>query len=202
MDLFDLPLDALPSQALDVASESPLERAQRRVRAIIEARHPICIAFSAGKDSTALANVVLMTAAQMRAAGATIPPIIVVNSDTGVEQPEIVALSIAELAKMERFARDHGFDLRTMRGQPQLSDSFAVRIIGGRALPAFPDSRVDCSVSWKVDVNARLLARAVKEFGGQGWNSPVVMTGVRQDESHNCRTPRADKCDFSAPIRI
>ncbi len=183
MDLFDLPSSALSAVAQDALSEDALTRASRRIRALLVNRHPIALAFSSGKDSSALASVTLATAAQLHREGVEIPPIIIVNSDTGVEQPEIVSLAVSELKKMRDFALLHGLPVRTMRGQPTLSDSFPVRVIGGRALPAFPDSRGDCSVNWKVDVNKRLLAKAMKEAKKSTWAEPVVMTGVRQEES-------------------
>jgi 3'-phosphoadenosine 5'-phosphosulfate sulfotransferase (PAPS reductase)/FAD synthetase len=182
MDLFDLPSSVVQFRPREHA-ESPIARTARRIRALLEARHPLALAFSSGKDSSALAALTLSTAASLKREGKVVPPIVVVNSDTGVEQPEIVALAKSELRKMHQFAERHGIPVRTMRGQPLLSDSFAVRVIGGRALPAFPDSRADCSVNWKVDVNARLLAKAQKEFKTGQWSAPVVITGVREDES-------------------
>ncbi|TBR77015.1 MAG: hypothetical protein EPN64_04650 [Burkholderiaceae bacterium] len=168
MDLFDLPASVLPEAAYRSAVESPFARAQRRVREVIQAGHPICLAFSAGKDSSALANIVLCTAAELRAAGDAVPPIIVVNSDTGVDQPEVVTLAGSELAKMQRFAKEHDLPVRTMRGSPALTDSFAVRVIGGRGLPSFPDTRADCSNDWKIKVNEKLLKQAIKDCGRRG----------------------------------
>lgn len=164
--------------------EVPVARAMRRIRAcILKGLAPV-VAFSSGKDSSALANLVLNTAREMRESGEAVTPIIVVHSDTEVEQPEVSALARSELAKMERFARTHGLELEVRIGKPVLSSSWAVRILGGRGLPSFPDGRNDCSVNWKVDVNTKLLEQAYRDLGQrEGVSDVVVMTGVRQDES-------------------
>jgi 3'-phosphoadenosine 5'-phosphosulfate sulfotransferase (PAPS reductase)/FAD synthetase len=151
---------------------------------LLETGHPLVVAYSGGKDSSVLANLALHAALTTRASRGRTPPIVVVHADVGsVENPEIRALVNGELAKMEDFARRLGIDLLLRIARPSLSETFAVRVVGGRGLPAFPDSRRDCSSSWKREPNDRALRTLVKEFRCQGWDEPVVMTGVRRDES-------------------
>lgn len=141
--------------------------------------------WSYGKDSSVLANLALHAALLAARAGLVkVPPIVVAHADVdSVENPEIRALVNGELAKMERFARGLGIDLLLRIARPPLSETFAVRVVGGRGLPAFPDSRRDCTSSWKREPNGRALCALNKAFRGQGWAEPVVMTGVRRDES-------------------
>lgn len=169
---------------MEFVRESPEQRARRRIHAIMDAGRPCIVAFSSGKDSSALANLVL-TCAQERVQRAEPSPLVIVtHSDTGVEQPEIHVLATNELLKMQRFAQREGIRLTVLTGQPELNESFACRVIGGRALPAFPDSRADCSTNWKIDVSARLIKRAYAESAAlRGAAAPVVMTGVRAGES-------------------
>lgn len=169
---------------IPLSKEPPVARAMRRIRACILKGYAPVVAFSSGKDSSALANLVLNTVREMRDSGEAVTPIIVVHANTEVEQPEVATLARGELAKMQAFARKHGLELEVRIGKPVLSASWAVRIIGGRGLPSFPDGRSDCSVNWKVDVNTRLLEQAYKDLGQrEGVSDVVVMTGVRQDES-------------------
>ena len=164
--------------------ETPVMRAMRRIRSVMAKGLAPVIAFSSGKDSSSLANLVLNTAREMKEQGEQPMPILVVHSNTGVEQPEIAQLAKDELAKMKVFAKKHGLEVEVRIGQPTLSASFPVRVIGGRGLPSFPDSRADCSTDWKVSVNTRLIDQAYKDLSQRAEvNGVVVMTGVRQDES-------------------
>lgn len=151
---------------------------------LLETGHPLVVAYSGGKDSSVLANLALHAALTVRASLMRVPPIVVVHADVGsVENPEIRALVNGELAKKESFARRLGIDLLLRIARPPLSETFAVRVVGGRGLPAFPDSRRDCTSSWKSEPNDRALRALLKEFPCQGWAELVVMTGVRRDES-------------------
>lgn len=186
MDLFeDTVIEHAPALQIKIrTNELPLDRALRRVKSTLEAGHPAVVAFSSGKDSSCLAAVVLSAARQLIAAGAECPPIVVLHGNTGVEQPEMVDLAEQELAKMHAYAKEHKIPLQTRISHPSLSDSFPVRVIGGRALPSFPDGNSDCSTSWKVLPNQRAQKQVFAELEGSGkWQGPVVMTGVRNAES-------------------
>lgn len=165
-------------------NEEPEARAMRRVKSVLLAGHPAVVAFSSGKDSSTLAGIVLNAAREVVAGGAQCPPIVVLHGNTGVEQPEIVDLAKGEIDKMIAYAKKHGIPLRTRISEPTLNASFPVRVIGGRGLPSFPDSRADCSTDWKVAVNMRAQKEVFAELADVGaWGRPVVMTGVRIDES-------------------
>lgn len=184
MDLFQ---STLPGESEPVHfhhTEDPEARAKRRIRAVLEAGHPAVLAYSSGKDSSTLVSIALNTARDFVAAHGDCPPIALMHGDTLVEQPEITQLARAEIAKMQEYAKKHGIPLYTKINVPQLATTWPVRVIGGRALPSFPDTRADCSTDWKVINNLRgqrELFQQLKEVGS--WNEPVVMTGVRQDES-------------------
>lgn len=171
-------------------AEEPDRRAQRRITDLMEKRHVCVVAFSSGKDSSALLSLVLLSAMALKKRGGTPPPIIITHSSTGVENPIVTRIAQGELRKVREYAARHELDVRTMIGEPDLNASFPVRVIGGRALPAFASSRADCSVDWKVQPNRRLLNQAMHEHAHSSeWNLPVVMTGVRANES-NARDQR------------
>lgn len=173
------------AQTVSIKSgEEPVERAMRRVKEVLLAGHPAVVAFSSGKDSSTLAGIVLNAARDILEKGFECPPVIVLHGNTGVEQPEIVALAEAEIDKMQAYAKVHGIPLETRISTPTLNASFPVRVIGGRGLPSYPDSRADCSTDWKVAVNMKAQREVFAKLEGLArWKRPVVMTGVRNDES-------------------
>lgn len=137
-ELFEQP-NAAPDQpagqamggVIPLRRETPVMRAMRRIRSVMAKGLAPVIAFSSGKDSSSLANLVLNTAREMKEQGEQPMPILVVHSNTGVEQPEIAQLAKDELAKMKVFAKKHGLEVEVRIGQPTLSASFPVRVIGG-----------------------------------------------------------------------
>lgn len=165
-------------------AEEPFERALRRVIDVLLDGHPAVVAFSSGKDSTTLACVVMNAARQVVECDLPCPPIVVLHGNTGVEQPEIVALAKSEIEKMRAYAKRHSIPFEARIRSPTLNSSFPVRVIGGRALPSFPNSRSDCTTDWKISVNQRAQREVFASLQGAGkWAKPVVMTGVRMDES-------------------
>jgi DNA sulfur modification protein DndC len=165
-------------------TETAEERARGVVTEIMRAGHICVAAYSSGKDSSCLTSVMLICASDLKARGFRVPPLVVVHSATGIENPEITRLAFGELEKMQSFAKKHGLDFTVLIGEPELNDSFPVRVISGRALPSFVNSRGDCTIDLKINPNAkqlRLLMERAKDMGD--WKPPVVMTGVRLDES-------------------
>lgn len=195
LDLFELsaPVEETPAVNLRVERvalpmhfkrETPEERATRRIADVLRKRHPPVIAVSGGKDSAALAALTLNTARRMIEAGEYCPPIIVTHGNTGVEAPEVVRLARNELSKMSAYAEKHGISLTVRISEPQLSASWPVRVIGGRGLPPYPSLPGGCSVDWKVLPNQRVTEQVIAELRQQeDLNDPVVLTGVRLDES-------------------
>ena len=164
--------------------EEPEERASRRIREVLMAGHPAVCAFSSGKDSSVLAGITLNVARSIVEKGFECPPIVILHGDTGVEQPSVAKLAKAEIHKMIAYAKKHNFTLRAKINHPKLSASWPVRVIGGRALPAFPDTRSDCSTDFKLLPNQQGQKEVFAELEKLGkWKKPVVMTGVRNQES-------------------
>lgn len=130
---------------VDDDDEEVIERGKNRIRKVLLAGHPAVLAFSSGKDSTVLVALALNAAREIVKDGHACPPVIVLHGNTGVEQPEIVKLAHSEIRKMEEYAQKHRIPLTTRISEPTLNVSFPVRVIGGRGLPSFPDSRADCS---------------------------------------------------------
>lgn len=169
-------------QAIDLRAETPEAMALAAINSVMDSNYVPLVAFSSGKDSSSLLNLVLSVAAE-RAKHGKSSVVAVVHSDVGVESPVISKLARSELMKAEAFAKRHGVTFMLRIARPAFWESFPVRVIGGRALPTFPDTRRDCSSSWKREAAAREIAHLERELRAQVWNGPVLMTGVRRDES-------------------
>lgn len=169
--------------SVELQGPSHEELSLRSIEALLRARVPCALGWSAGKDSSVAGNLVLTAAAKLAREGIR-TPIVFLHSDTLVESPEVARLARREIRKIEAFMAKHGIVGRVMVGTPRLAETWAVRVLGGRALPAFPDSRRDCSKSWKIDVSEKNLAEARSWFVQKGFtHEPCVLTGVRLSES-------------------
>lgn len=160
----------------------PAERAMQAIERVLRNGSKVQLSFSSGKDSSACANLMFNAAIRLKRQGLPCPRLIVANSDTGVESPVVRALADAEMDKMRRFAEAHDIELDVRVGRPTLSASFATRVIGGRALPTFPQAGKGCSSDWKVLPLQRISAQLNKELPGGG--PPIVaLIGTRSEES-------------------
>lgn len=169
-------------QLIDLRNETPEAIALQAIGAFMDAGRPAIVLFSGGKDSSVLLNLALTAAVEQVRRGHR-PLVVIAHSDVGVENPEIQRLVAGEIAKASRFAREHGVTAVVRVAEPAFWDSFPVRVIGGRALPTFPDSRRDCQTDLKRLPNERELALIERELLSKGWQKPVLMTGVWRDES-------------------
>ena len=169
-------------QLIDLRHETPEAISLQAIGAFMEVGRPAVVLFSGGKDSSVLLNLALTAAIEQGRQGRN-PMVVIAHSDVGVENPEIQRLVSGEIAKAARFAREHGVTAVVRVATPAFWDTFPVRVIGGRALPTFPDSRRDCQTDLKRLPNERELALIERELVAKGWPQPVLMTGVRRDES-------------------
>jgi len=169
-------------QLIDLRNETPEAIALEAIGAFMDAGRPAIVLFSGGKDSSVLLNLALTAAVEQVRRGRR-PLVVIAHSDVGVENPEIQRLVAGEIAKASRYAREHGVTAVVRVAKPAFWDSFPVRVIGGRALPTFPDSRRDCQTDLKRLPNQRELVQIERDLTAKGWQKPVLMTGVRRDES-------------------
>ncbi|WP_432263470.1 phosphoadenosine phosphosulfate reductase family protein [Cupriavidus sp. TMH.W2] len=172
-----------PVTVTHLTSEELERRATAAIDAVLEAGHPMICAWSSGKDSSVVANLMLNAARSRLQRGESCPPLLINHSSITVENPEVQALASSEIEKIRAYAADQGIPLTVRIGHPTLYSAFACRVISGRGLPTFPDTRGDCSVDWKVRVGDRLTAEAYTELRRFTEKPAVLMTGVRREES-------------------
>lgn len=184
--------------------DGKVARALAALTEVLRRGHPVCVSWSAGKDSSTVLNLLLVAAASMHAAGEPVPPIIVTHADTMVENPEMVLYARNEMTQVREFARRHGLDVEIEIAQPNLSEQWAVRVIGGRALPPFPGGARDCTQGWKIRPMAKLRKRVLKKLQQhcqEKMLEPVVLIGTRYEESEERARRMRERGESDVEIR-
>jgi len=178
-------------------------KAERVLTRLLECGNPVCVSWSAGKDSSVVLNLLLCAAARMTQAGQATPPIFVTHADTGVENPEMVLYARNEMTQVRDFARVHELDVTIETSHPSLLNHWAVRVIGGRALPPFPGSNRDCTADWKSSPLKKLRNRALRMLEakcGKGLE-PVVLLGTRYAESSTRSANMRERGESDVQVR-
>lgn len=138
----------------------------------------ICVAFSGGKDSSVVANLVL-TAAAIAVQTGKEPSIIVSSSDTRIENPEVVEHVRQELARMGGFARAKGIRFQAEIVRPNLTSTFQVKILTGRGIPSFPGTSADCSIDLKVRSQINFRRKLFAAVAARDMPEVVTCLGTR-----------------------
>jgi DNA sulfur modification protein DndC len=156
--------------------------------------------YSAGKDSSALLSISLSAAVQLKAQGKTVKRFMVLTSNTGVENPEVLGVVRSEQARVRGFIDAHDLPGFVATTAPYLMSEWAVNIIGGKTLISTPVTNRNCTTNLK----SVPLNRARKQFFGQNdvpnGHFTVGATGVRFSES----VERAENMEKRAesPVQI
>jgi len=175
MDLFEIEVAMPPLAAL-------VERAKVAIRNVFSRNMSPVIAYSSGKDSTCVLSLVLEVAKEMVAEGHH-PKIVVSNSDTLVESPEIRAHIRSESRKIKAYAAKHGIALEYYVSRPNLMSTFQIKVLSGRGLPAYPGQNADCSVDWKIIPQQRLRKQLFAKLKKEGRGDACTLLGTRFSES-------------------
>lgn len=153
-----------------------IKKALQAITDIIDNQNIVCVAWSGGKDSSVVLDLVLSAAA----AHPCPTPIIITHANTGIENPEIAQYVGKELDSVRRFAKKHNIPVEIEISTPGISSSWAVKVIGGRALPSFCNNNRDCSVDLKVLPQKRLRKQIFKKYADR---TAVTVIGTRFSES-------------------
>lgn len=158
------------------------EAAIQRIEKLFLNDTPCGLAASMGKDSSVLLDIALHAALRAKSKGKS-PRILVTNSDTGVENPEITMHVMKESQRLLQFAAMHDLDLDFQVARPNLNDEWAVGIISGRCMPSFPTTNSDCTVDLKIKPMKRLRKKVLGEVAEQTGKEVVTLVGTRYSES-------------------
>lgn len=144
----------------------------------------LIVAYSGGKDSSCVANLVLTTAAALVRQGVAPQPIYVVHADTGVDNPAVANYCAGQLEAMRAYGETNALPLEIRQTHPSLLQRYLVRIIGGRALPTFSNSgNRACSEDLKIAPVRACMNDIVRARRLAGLPAPVKVLGTRFTES-------------------
>ncbi len=171
-------------------SSTPFFRAESAIRGLFIRGHPVVVAWSGGKDSSVVLGLTLSAAASLETPLRT--PLIVLTSDTGIENPEIAAYRRREIVSLRRFCERKGIGVEVRVAQPDLSSHWPVKVIGSGALPIFPDSRQRrCTVDLKIKPMERLRREVLAGLPCD--RPPVTLVGTRFSESASRQRRMAER---------
>lgn len=159
--------------------EQRCRKAIEAVRSLFSQGKTACVSFSAGKDSSAVMHLTVEAAREAKANGEN-PRVVVLSSDTGVENPELALLLRKEHAKLKRALARENIPHDVIMTHPSLASSWAVRVLGGNKLPSFPGASHECAIDFKVEP-MRKARNAL--FRRAGKDAVVTLLGTRYDES-------------------
>lgn len=156
---------------------------------LIRRQHSLHLRFSAGKDSTACA--VLMIEAVRRALAEGISTTHYVSgSSTGIENP-VMEMHLLEVQhEMREHFRKHGMPIEVHLTHPSIASSFIVTTVGRGTLPRFPENSKarQCAADWKYYPARRLAAELEARANEQTGREMVTLIGTRFQESKSRRT--------------
>lgn len=175
-------LQARFNAVYNLSTDEKVARSKAAIHRVFDSGHPVACATSFGKDSTVLLYLLLDVALERKRAGLPLTTILITHASTQVDNPAYEEITRGEIAKVRAFIAANELPARVDIVTPALNDTWAVRIISGRALPTFANSASrDCSVTLKLQPQQRQRKAVLKELSDAG--SPVVMVGTRYDES-------------------
>ena len=146
----------------------------------LEDDRPWIIAFSGGKDSRTLLQLVFYALRQIPKERRT-KPIHVLSNDTLVENPAIIPLTFATLQKVRAAAEKLDLPITVATTTPALGDRFWVNIIG-RGYPIVHPKFRWCVSKLKIEPANAYITSVTGRYG-----EAIVLLGTRRSESTNRR---------------
>ncbi len=153
-------------------------------------QRPWVVAYSGGKDSTALLQLVVMLLESL--ANQASKPVYVIASDTRVEAPNVSAYLVDSLRQISDFAKARALPLHVRLVQPDIKDTFWAKLIGRGYLPPTRWFRW-CTSNMKI----RPAKRAIEDITIKS-GSVILLLGTRRAESSD----RAKRMDARARTEL
>ena len=141
-------------------------------------RYPWVIAYSGGKDSTLLLQLVWEAIVELPR-GQQNRSVLVVGNDTLVESPLVIRHLRDSLDRINKAADEQGLPIETEVTEPCIDQTFWVNVIGRGYIPPTRNFRW-CTDRMKILPTNRLLERMAQVTKGT-----VLLVGTRRTESQN-----------------
>lgn len=138
---------------------------------------PWVVAYSGGKDSTVVLQLVYELLIEVAKKGGVLKPVYVVSSDTRVEAPVVSRYVKETLGRIQDAATSAGLPLQTSLVTPEAAESFWGKMIGLGYPPPTRWFRW-CTTYMKIKPSRRAIDEITNQFG-----SVILMLGSRTDES-------------------
>ncbi|MDO9226624.1 MAG: DNA phosphorothioation system sulfurtransferase DndC [Pseudomonadota bacterium] len=169
-------MTSLPANATPATSQSLADAAITQLESLYFAdNRPWVIAFSGGKDSTALLQLVFNMLLGLRERATK--QVVVLSSDTQVEAPNVAAFVSATIDRIHQSVLALGLPLVTELVRPTPEESYWGKLIG-RGYP--PPSRWFrwCTSNMKIKPSRRAIENITRQHG-----SVILLLGTRLAES-------------------
>lgn len=160
--------------------DSPETRAREYLSSLYKRdNRPWVVAYSGGKDSTAVLHLVYSLIIEFGKAAPK--PVFVISSDTRVEAPNIVTYIESVLAAVGRHAEQTSLPVTTEIVTPAANESFWAKLIG-LGYPSPTRWFRWCTTNMKIKPSRRAIDKITAQYG-----SVVLLLGSRFDESDDRR---------------
>jgi len=155
-----------------------LERTRAALRALYaKDSRPWVVAYSGGKDSTAVLQLVYELVEELHLLGKARKPIFVISSDTRVEAPNVAEYVSTAMTRIANSAREKGLPITVELVKPTASESFWGKIAGLGYPPPTRWFRW-CTTNMKIRPSRRAIDEVTARHG-----SAILLLGSRSDES-------------------
>lgn len=182
-------LDTVPATVVNPAPAQPVmlrrsiqslvTSAVEAIKAEIRDKAVAVIGSSWGKDSSVVVGLTLEAARQLKAEGIS-KRVVILTSDTLVENPSVIKLAHRMSAKALAFGAKHELDVTQKWVQPEGMDHYLVTMIGGRSVASVAGTKATCTSDLKIKPMDRVRRELAKEFGAE---NIITLIGTRFDES-------------------
>ena len=142
-------------------------------------QRPWVVAYSGGKDSTLVLQLVYDFLIHEQRTGNVHKPIFVISSDTRVEAPNVASYVAKTLQKVAEAAEAHKLPLHTRLVTPQAEESYWGKLIG-LGYPSPTRWFRWCTTNMKIKPSRRVIEEITREYG-----SVILLLGTRSSESAN-----------------
>lgn len=160
------------------------ESAKERINQACETFKVLNIAFSSGKDSSALLLMVVGVLLERKTAGLSVPVLYVTTSSTKIESVPVQDNIEHQHRQINAFCATNGLECYTAIPSPEMGNDF-VGIISGRGFMPSPLVKShSCTLNWKISPQQKARKSFMKEHG-YGVDDVVILIGSRSDESTN-----------------
>lgn len=159
--------------------KSLLEQSRRYLRALYVAdQRPWVVAYSGGKDSTAVLQLVYeLVLEQQQKGDKGQKPVFVISSDTRVESPNVASYVADSMSRIEIAAQQAGLSLYPQLVTPLPEESFWGKLIG-LGYPSPTRWFRWCTTNMKIKPSRRAIEEITRQHG-----SVILLLGTRSSES-------------------